>query len=94
MPKPINIASTSHAQHLEMQGMFDATGNVAELRKALQDAIAKNQELQTALDSSNEIQATLHTANTELAEQLANEQAAHAKAQAALEAATATPPQQ
>jgi hypothetical protein len=87
MPKPINIASTSHAQHLEMQAMFDATGNVAELRKALQDAIAK-------LDDEISAHAATNQKLQDVSAALEAEQAAHAKAQAALEAATATPPQQ
>lgn len=86
MGKPVNIASTSHAQAAEFAAIAGAASQPADvtgLKNALRDALARVADQTDVLQAMDEKHAALEA-------ELAAEKEAHAATQAALDAATKT----
>lgn len=88
MGKPVNIASTSHAQHAELAALLGGRGAAPVAPDELQ---ARIEALESANNEGAATVAGLNAQIEALESELAAEREAHAKTQAALAAATSAP---
>lgn len=93
MGKPVNIASTSHAQQAELAALLGGPRGtvVADANGELMEANARIEALETANNEGAATVAGLNARIEALETELAAEREAHAKTQAALAAATSAP---